>query len=129
MGKELVVRVANRVGLLAEIARMLAAQGINILAVAVTVEGDEAQLHLVTDAQRHALESLRRAEYPVEEREVVLVELPNRPGLLRRITEALARQDLDIRYLYASAAESSPSTLVILSCSHNGKAVLLLRER
>lgn len=129
MGKELVVRTANRVGLFADIAKLLSTQGINILATAVFVFGEEAELHLVVDAHHYALESLRDAEFPTEERDVVLIELPNRPGFLRRITEALARQGLDIHYLYASAAEDTPHTLVVFSCSHNGKAVLLLRER
>jgi len=128
IGKELVVRTTNRVGLLADIAKLLSTQGINILATAVFVSGEEAELHLVVDAHHYALESLRDAEFPTEEREVVLVELPNRPGFLRRITEALARQGLDIRYLYASAAEDTSHTLVVFSCTHNGKAVLLLRE-
>lgn len=129
MGKELVVRTENRVGLLADIAKLLSNQGINILAAAVFVSGEEAELHLVVDTPHYALESLRDAEFPAEEREVVLVELPNRPGFLRRITEALARQGLDIRYLYASAAADTSHTLVVFSCTHNGKAVLLLRER
>lgn len=129
MGKELVVRAENRVGLVADIAKLLSTQGINILAAAVFVVGEETELHLVVDAHHYALESLRAGEYITEEREVVLVELPNRPGFLRRITEALARRNLDIRYLYVSAAEDTPRTLVVLSCTHNGKAVLLLRER
>lgn len=81
----------------------------------------------MVDAHHYALESLRDAEFPTEEREVVLVTLPNRPRFLRRITEALARRGLDIRYLYASAEDAS-HTLVVFSCTHNGKAVLLLRE-
>lgn len=128
IGKELVVHSENRVGLLASIARLLSDQGINILAVAVVVQGDQAELHLVADAPHYALSALRKADLSVEEREVVIVELPHRPGFLRRITEALARQDLDIRYLYASATTSAQASLVVFSCTHNGKAVLLLRE-
>ncbi|MCR4391230.1 MAG: ACT domain-containing protein [Candidatus Acetothermia bacterium] len=129
IGKELVVHTENRVGLLADIARRFAEQGINILAVAVIVHDDQAELHLVTDAHTYALDSLRKAEFPVEEREVVMVELPHRAGFLRRVTEALARQGLDIRYLYATASEEGHASLVVFSCTHNGKAVLLLRER
>lgn len=127
--RELVIRTANRVGLLAEVAKLLSDKGINIISVFVEVEGDEAVLHLITDAQLHARDALREAEYPLEENEVVAIELPNRPGLLRRVTEALARQDLDIKYLYATASERSERSLVIFSCSNNGKAVLLLRAR
>lgn len=129
MGRELVLFTANRVGVLANIARALAEQGINILAVAVMVHGDHAELHLVPDAPTYALDALRKAEFEVEEREVVVVELPHRAGFLRRITEVLARQGLDIRYLYASASDASQSAVVVFSCTNNGKAVLLLREK
>ena len=57
------------------------------------------------------------------------MELPNRPGFLRKIAEALARQGVDIHYLYATAAEDTAGSLVILSCSNNGKALLMLGGR
>jgi hypothetical protein len=129
MIKELVVRAENRVGLLAQIARLLSDRGINILAVSIQVEGEEAVIHVVTDAQTYARDALRDAELAVEEREAVAVELPHRPGFLRRVTEALARRDLDIRYLYSTAPEGGERSLVVFSCNNNGKAVLLLRHR
>ncbi|MEW6217665.1 MAG: ACT domain-containing protein, partial [Candidatus Bipolaricaulota bacterium] len=129
VGRELVAILENRVGVLAAIARLLSEQGINILALAVMVHDDRAELHLVPDAPSYALDALRKAEFEVEERDVVLVELPHRAGFLRRITEVLARQGLDIRYLYASAFEAGHSSLVVFSCSNNGKAVQLLREK
>lgn len=129
IGKELVVFTSNRVGVLADIARVLAEQGINILAVAVMVHEDQAELHLVLDAPTYALDALRKAEFEVKEREIVVVELPHRAGFLRRITEALARQGLDIHYLYASASDASQSSVVVFSCTNNGRAVLLLRAK
>ncbi len=129
IGRELVILTQDRVGLLAEISQLLASQTINILAVCVRVVGAEAEIRLVTDAPTYALDALRKAEYSAEEREVVLVELPHRPGLLRRITDALARQDLPIHDLYATVTSDSDQSLVVLSCSHNGKAVQLLRDR
>ncbi len=129
VGRELVAILENRVGVLAGVARLLSEQGINILALAVMAHEGQAELHLVPDSPSYALDTLRKAEFEVEERDVVLVELPHRAGFLRRITEVLARQGLDIRYLYASAFEAGHSSLVVFSCSNNGKAVQLLRER
>ncbi len=128
IARELVVHAENRVGILANIARLLSDQGINILGVAVIVQENQAELHLMVDAPNYALTALRKADWTVEEREVVVLELPHRPGFLRRITEALARQNLDIQYLYASAPTGAQASLVVLSCTHNGKAVQLLRE-
>ncbi len=129
IGRELVITVEDRVGLLADIAHILAKQTINILAVSVGVWQGKAEVRLVTDAPSYALSALRKADFTVEEREVVLVELPHRPGLLRRITDVLARQNLDIQELYATVTSDSDQSLVVFSCSHNGKAVQLLRDR
>ncbi len=129
IGRQLVITVENRVGLLAEVAHILATQTINILAVSVGVCQGQAEVRLVTDTPSYALDALRKADFSVDEREVVLVELPHRPGLLRRITDTLARQDLDIQELYATVTSDSDHSLVVFSCSHNGKAVQLLRDR
>lgn len=129
MGKELRITGENRVGFLSDVAEILAQQGISILAVAVQVADAEAWVRIVTDAPSYALDALRAADFSVDERDVVLVELPHRPGLLRRITEALARADIDIHDLYATASAESARSLVVLSCSHNNKALLLLRDR
>ncbi|MCD6541296.1 ACT domain-containing protein [Candidatus Bipolaricaulota bacterium] len=127
--RELVIRTPNRVGLLADIATLLAEKGINILALYVSAREEEAEIHLLTEAQLYARKALEEAEYPVEQEEVVLLELPHRPGFLRRVTETLRRNGLDIRYLYATAPEWSGKCLVVFSCDNNGRALELLRER
>ncbi|RLE35352.1 hypothetical protein DRJ58_00040 [Candidatus Acetothermia bacterium] len=127
--RELVIRTSNRVGLLADIAALLAEKGINILALYVSAREEEAEIHLLTEAQLYARKALEEAEYPVEQEEVVLLELPHRPGFLRRVTETLRRNGLDIRYLYATAPEWSGKCLVVFSCDNNGRALELLRER
>ena len=114
---------------MADIAALLAEKGINILALYVSAREEEAEIHLLTEAQLYARKALEEAEYPVEQEEVVLLELPHRPGFLRRVTETLRRNGLDIRYLYATAPEWSGKCLVVFSCDNNGRALELLRER
>jgi len=129
MRQELVIRMENRIGLLAEIARLLSEMGMNLLAVTVRQGEDGAALHLLVDAHLVARDALRKAEYPVEERDVIVLELPNRPGFLCRVTEALARKAIDIQDLYATVPEGAPKALVVFTCSNNSKAVQMLRER
>jgi len=62
--KELVIRTENRVGLLAEISRILSEMGINILGVTVQTEGDSVALHLLADAHLYARDVLRAAQFP-----------------------------------------------------------------
>jgi len=126
--KELVIQTENRVGLLAEMARLLSEMGINILAVTVETRDGGATIRLIPDAQLYARDALRKAGFPVEEREVVIVNLHNRrPGFLCRVVEALAREEIDIEDLYTTASEGNPKRLVVFTCSNNGKAAIMLR--
>ena len=124
---ERVIQTENRVGLLAEISRLLADMGINFSAVSVEAANSGAVLHLISNSQLYARDALRDAGFQVGEREVVVLELHNRPGELCCITAALARKDIDIEELYATATAGSAKALVVLTCSNNGKAVLMLR--
>ncbi len=125
--KQLVIETEDRVGLLAEISRLLSDMGINILVLVLQVENSSATFHLITNSQLYARDSLRDAGFQVEEREVVVLELPNRPGELCQITAALARKEIEIMELYTTVAEGSSQEMVVLTCSHNSKAVLMLR--
>ncbi len=126
MIREIVVKAPNRVGLLANIAALLAEKGINIIAVYGSARDGEAEIHLITDAQTYARDTLRDAEYEVEMEEVILLELPHRPGFLRRVAEALRRHGVDILRLYATAPEWSEKSLVVMACDNNGRALDLL---
>ena len=126
--KEIVIRTENRVGLLAEISGLLAEMGISLVGVTVQTKGEGADLHLLVDAHLYARDALRSAGFPVEERDVITLDLRNHPGFLCKITEALTRKGIDVEDLYASVSEGSSEALVVFTCSNNGKAVLMLRR-
>jgi len=126
---ELVVETEDRVGVVAEISRLLADMGINLLSIMVRTEEDRALVHLVTTSQTHAHEALRKACFEVREREVVLVELPHHPGFLSKVSEALARKGLAVDELYATVPESGSIGVVVLLCPDIRGAVQLLRGR
>ena len=126
---EIVVETEDRVGVVAELSRLLADMGINLLSVVVRTEEDRAFVHLVTTSQTHALEALRKACFDVSERDVVLVELPHHPGFLSKVSEALARKDLAVDELYATVPENGAIGVVVFCCADNRHAVQLLRGR
>jgi len=108
MAKEAIVRINNRAGALAQVTRGLADMGLNIEAVIATIEGAEAVIREVQEAR------------------VVVAEVEHRPGLLREITEKLARQNIDLSYLYATA--TGDRCLVIFSSTNNDWAVKVLND-
>ena len=103
--------------------------GIDLAAIHVRVEGDRASIHLVTNSQTYARDALRDAGFSVEERDVVTVEMPHHPGFLCRIAEAMARRDITLFDLYATASSTGTAALVVFTCSNNLHALQLLRGK
>ena len=126
---EIVLTTENRTGLLAEIGRLLADMGINLLSIAVDATDETAVIRLLATSQSHARDALREAGFRVEERRVVVVELPHHPGFLCRVSEALARKHISLVDLHATVSEEGSTGVVVFSCSDNGRAVQMLRGR
>jgi hypothetical protein len=127
MAKEAIVRIRNRMGVLAQVTKTIADKGINIEAVIATVEGGDAVIRLVTGDHQRTLDVLRELRPDVQEAKVVLVELEHKPGLLRHITEKLAQENIDVYYLYGTAADVDQCSVVFMS-TNNDRAVMLLND-
>lgn len=129
-GKEIKINVANKIGILSDMSKVIADYGINIEALAGYAMDDKtAEIILITDDNLRASEALKKSNYKsIKEADVVIVDLENKPGALKHITSALAAKDIDINYIYGtSCAEGCPSR-VVLSTSDNQKALLVLKK-
>ena len=126
ISKEVVIRVHNEIGVLANLSKLIAEKGINILAASAWVNGAEGFVHLVTDDNLRVVDALRAKSYNPREQDVVLLESPHKPGLLRHVTERLAGAGIDIHHLYASAALDQDRCLIAFACADNDRAVVLL---
>jgi hypothetical protein len=87
----------------------------------------EAIVRLVTSEHQQTMDALREQQLQAQEAKVVVAEMEHRPGLLREITEKLARQSIDLLYLYGTAA-GGDKCLVVLSSPNNGWAVIVLND-
>ena len=125
--REIVLTTENRTGLLAEISRLLADMGINLLSIALDATDEMAVIRLLANSQSYAAEALRDAGFSIEERDVVVIELPHFPGFLCRVSQALARKEISLADLHATVSEEGSSGVVVFSCSDNGRAVQMLR--
>jgi hypothetical protein len=126
IGKEVVVRVRNEIGVVAQMTRLIADKGINILAANGWVEGEDAVVRFVTDDNLRVTDALRERNYNPREKSVVLTEAGHKPGMLRHITDTLARENIDLLHLYASAVDAQDKCLIVFDCSDNDRAVVLL---
>ncbi len=127
--REIVLTTDNRTGLLAEIGRLLGDMGISLLSIALETTEETAVIRILTTSQSYARDALTEAGFDVEERDVVVVELPHHPGFLCRVSQALARKDVSLIDLHATVSEEGSTGVVVFSCSDNGRAVQMLRGR
>jgi hypothetical protein len=63
----------------------------------------------------------------VKEEDVVAVEVPNKAGELDKVAKKLADANIDIYYLFGSAA-SGKTAAVILSSSDNKKVIKVISK-
>lgn len=128
MGKELVLTVPDKMGMMANASKVLADHGINIEGVAGYGMGKEAKIMIVTKDALRAEEALKKAGFKsMETKEVVVVELENKPGALKSITAKLLDAKIDIRYLYGTTCVEGCPAAIILSTSDNEKALVIFK--
>jgi hypothetical protein len=128
LGRELVIKRLNEIGVLADIVKSVAEKGVSILAVSAWVEGRDGVFRLLVDDELRAADALRAKNLDVREGVVVVVEVPHRPGMLKWLTEKLRDAKIDLHHLYGSAASDQAKCVVVFSSSDNQRAVVLLNQ-
>jgi len=127
-GKEIVVTAQNKVGILSNIAKVLADRGINIVALSAQAAGGVALMNFVVDEHVRAVDTLRKHGFQIQENEVVLLKLEDKPGALRQLTQKLAAKKIDLLNIYGSTLATYSPCLLVLSSSNNQKAIVALRK-
>ena len=97
MAVDLVIDIENSPGALAEIAAAISDAGVNIAAATCIGTGDRAELHILVKHAEAARHSLAISHVAVSrEREVVVVDVEDRPGVLADLTRKIAKAGVDL---------------------------------
>ncbi len=126
---EITVGVKNEIGALAKMMSFLVNHGINVEAIAGSSShtGEEGNLIFITSDNAEAISELMAHGYKhIGENDVIVVELENRPGRLKNISELLAMNKININYLYCTTCTGGCAARLVLSTSDNDKAFSLL---
>jgi hypothetical protein len=103
MAVDLVIDIENTPGALAEVAAAISDAGVNIAAATCIGGGERAELHILVphaEAARHLLAISHVAV--TREREVVVVDVEDRPGVLADLTRTIARAGVDLDLVYVA---------------------------
>jgi hypothetical protein len=114
--KELMIETSNRIGVMARIAALMAENDVNIDAFSAHSSGENAIVNLLTDNNEKARLALEGRGYKIEEREVIILILWNRPGALSKVAGKIRDSGINILSIYGTAsADGVRNTIVILS--------------
>jgi hypothetical protein len=103
MAIDLVIDVENTPGALAGVADAISDAGVNIAAATCVGPGDRAELHILVphgEAAKHALAISHVAV--TAEREVVVVDVQDRPGVLAELTHKIAQAGVNLDLIYVA---------------------------
>jgi len=121
---EIFVVLENRPSRLGELCSHLAENDINIEAIGVFQ--DTAKLYVKNVSK--AMKVLNRLNYTTELREVLKVDLEDRPGALAEVTSKLGNKGINIEYCYGTLSRKGDTTSIILDVSDINKALTILGE-
>jgi hypothetical protein len=100
---DLVIDIENSPGALAEIAAAISDAGVNIAAATCLGAGDRAELHILVKHAEAARHALAISHVGVSrEREVVVVEVEDRPGVLADLTRKIAKAGVNLDLVYVA---------------------------
>src|SRR3989337_64565 len=103
MAVDLVIDIENTPGALARVAAAISAAGVNIAAATCIGPGERAELHILVPHAGAAKHSLAISNLAVtREREVVVVDVEVRPGVLADLARKIARAGIDLDLVYVA---------------------------
>ncbi len=114
MIKQISVFMKNEPGRLTKVTRLLADAQLDIRALTVAETADFGILRLIVSDPDKAYKTLKENQIAVVEHDVLGVEVEDKPGGLAKIIEMLAKEKINIEYVYAFVAKSREKAYVVL---------------
>ena len=115
--KQLSIFLDNRPGTLARTCQALAKEGVNITALSISDTVDHVVVRMVVSEPKKALTILRDLLVTVQEREVVMLEIPSKLGTLASMAQKLAEAGINIEYAYCTSSSSQQMGNMVLRTS------------
>jgi hypothetical protein len=124
--KEIRLFMLDKVGLLSEVTTAIAKAKVNINTICAYAMENHAFFMLTTSSHAKAKKALAPLGFGIEEKDVIQVEVPNKPGELQKVAEKIADAGVDIEYMYATTGGSKATC--IFKTADDQKAMKVIRK-
>jgi len=125
--RQLMVQVNNDVGMLASVTSIITSTGINLLANCAYAIDEKAAFMFVTDDNNGARKLLEAKNIKVEEEEVILLSIDNKPGVLRAVTDKMAEAGINLTLMYGSVDPDAEIARLVMVSKNNLDVMMLIK--
>jgi hypothetical protein len=126
--EQISIFLENKPGSLEHATRILKEATVNIRTLSLAETSDFGILRLIVNDVEKANKVLREKGFRVNKTTVVAVEVPDRPGGLHSIMEVLAKESINVEYLYAFVEKSGENAVIIFRFDAPEKAIEVLTK-
>ncbi|MGV8078468.1 MAG: ACT domain-containing protein [Syntrophales bacterium] len=127
--EQISVFLENKPGVLEEVMKALKEANINIRTLSLADTSDFGILRLIVNDVAVTSAVLKEKGFRVSRTTVVAVEVPDRPGGLHSILEALGGEAINIEYLYAFVEKSGENAVIIFRYDNPDRAIEVLQKK
>jgi hypothetical protein len=125
---QLKIVAKNSEGLLAEISGLVADKGVNIEDLCAYSHEDFATIYILTNNNNSAKEALIEHGYKIEETEVIILRLWNRPGSLSSVATKFRQHGINLNYVYGTSSLGGERMTFVFSAEDNDTAAEVFDE-
>ncbi len=119
------VFLENEPGRLAQLCRTLGDAGVNMRALMVADTESFGVVRIICDRPQAARDALEAASFGVSVARVIAVEVPDRPGGLADVLEALGEEGINVEYAYCFVEPGSRAAVDVLKVDDERAAAVL----
>ena len=126
--EQISIFIENKSGRLAEITRILGDASINIRALSLADTSDFGILRLIVNDAEKAKSVLKEKGFTVNKTEVIAVEVPDQPGGLSIILQALDADQINVEYMYGFVEKFTDKAILVFRFEDINKAQKVLSD-
>ena len=126
--QQISVFLENRAGQLSEITAILAGEGINMRALHIAETSDYGVLRMIVDRPQRAASLLLEHGLILSMTPVLAVVVPDEPGALGKILALLARENIDVEYVYSVFGQVQGQACMIFRVADLDRLAALLKD-
>ncbi len=127
LDRQLMIMASDKVGSLAQVTHIISSSGINLVAICAYAVDKMVAVMFVTEDNNAAKKLLEDHGYKVQEEEVILLSIENKPGSLQMVTDKIAESGIDLSLVYGSVDKEAKKSRIVIISKNNLDVMMIIK--